>query len=174
MTRIGRSRAFSDVNTEKEKQPSAPSFPPSLPTNTRLVHGARVVLGLVFVVFGVNGFVHAFATPSMPEPANALIDALSASGYLMHFVHATEVVCGALLIANRFVPLALTILAPIIVNIVAFHVFLAPHELAIALVILALEIFLARAYERAFRPMLAARVSPEGTLAAGLNEPLSR
>ena len=65
-----------------------------------------------------------------------------------------QVIGGALLLSNRFVPLALALLAPVIVNIVAFHAFLAPSGVAIALVVLALELYLAWTYRAAFRPML--------------------
>jgi hypothetical protein len=69
----------------------------------------------------------------------------------------TEVVAGALLLSNRFVPLALALLAPVVVNIVAFHAFLAPSGVVPALVILAVEIALAYGYRDAYRSMLAAR-----------------
>ena len=86
--------------------------------------------------------------------------AMMKTGYLFHLVKGTEVVVGALLLLNRFVPLALTILAPVIVNIVAFHTFLMPAGLAIPLVIVALEIYLAWTYRHVYRPMLARRVTP--------------
>lgn len=162
------------MNQDQEKHSSNSSFPPASRTKGWLVHGARLILGLLFVVSGADGFLHWFPVTSMPASAEALTQALVGSGYLMTMVYATELAAGALLLANRYVPLALTLLAPIVVNIVAFHVFLAPHELAVALVVLALEIFLARAYVRAFRPMLAARFSHEGTLVPLSREPLSR
>lgn len=77
------------------------------------------------------------------------------SGYLLQLVKGTEVVGGALLLCNRFVPLALTLLAPVVVNIAAFHIFLAADGLALALVIVALELLLAWSYRAAFQPMLA-------------------
>jgi hypothetical protein len=70
------------------------------------------------------------------------------------------VVVGALLLLNRFVPLALALIAPVIVNIVAVHAFLAPSGLGMTVVILSLELYLAWAYRSAFRPMLAAHVLP--------------
>jgi hypothetical protein len=82
------------------------------------------------------------------------------TGYLFQLIKGTEVLVGALLLLNRFVPLALTILAPVIVNIVAVHAFLAPSGVGMAIVILALELYLAWAYRAAFRPMLAARATP--------------
>src|SRR5688572_30599983 len=98
---------------------------------------ARILLGLVFLVFVLNGFLHFIPPPStpMPERAMAFIGALVATGYLLPLVAGTQAVAGALLLANRFVPLALLLLAPVIVNIVAFHVFLEPSGLAVALLV---------------------------------------
>jgi hypothetical protein len=86
--------------------------------------------------------------------------AMMNTGFLFQLVKGTEVLCGLLLLVNRFVPLALVVLAPVIVNIVMVHVFLAPANMAMAFVILALELYLAWAYRSAFRPMLAAQVTP--------------
>jgi len=71
----------------------------------------------------------------------------------------TEAVVGGLLLANRLVPLALALLAPVVVNILAFHVFLEPSGLGVALVVCALELDLAWGYRSAYRPMLALRAS---------------
>src|SRR5882672_11243662 len=88
---------------------------------------ARLLLGLVFTVFGLNFFFHFIPTPSPPPPrAAAFAGALFASGYLFPLLKTTEVVAGILLLAGRFVPLALAALAPIVINIVGFHLFLAP------------------------------------------------
>jgi hypothetical protein len=73
-----------------------------------------------------------------------------------------QILCGIALLANRFVPLALVVLAPIIVNIVAFHLFLAPAGLPLAAVVLVAELVLARAYRESFASMLRARTSPAG------------
>ena len=87
----------------------------------------RVLLGLVFVVFGSNGFLHFMGPmPVMPGDAGAFIGALINSGYI-HVIAGLEVVGGLLLlIGGRFVALGLTLLGPVIVNIVLFHIFLAP------------------------------------------------
>ena len=82
------------------------------------------------------------------------------TGYLFQLVKGTEVLVGALLLLNRFVPFALALIAPVIVNIVAVHAFLAPSGLGMAIVILGLELYLAWSYRSAFRPMLGARVLP--------------
>lgn len=123
---------------------------------------ARVLLGLMFFVFGLNGFLNFIPPPKdgIPEGAMALSIAMMKSGYLMQLVKGTEVVVGLLLLVNRFVPLALVVLAPVIVNIVAFHVFLAPTGLVMTGVIVALHLYLAWTYRHVYRPMLASRATP--------------
>lgn len=134
-------------------------------TRTRwLPAAARVVLGLLFTVTGLNGFFNFLPQPaSMPEGAIAFAGALIRTGYLFQFIMGTQIVAGLLLLADRFVPLALAVLAPIVGNAVAFHVFLGAPGLALALFALALELYLAWAYRGAYRPMLAMRATPDAT-----------
>ena len=87
-------------------------------------------------------------------------DALMKTGYMMPLIFGTQLIVGVLLLANRFVPLALALIAPFLVNALAFHLFLEPSGRPIVLAFLALEIYLAWVYRRAFRPMLAMRVTP--------------
>lgn len=136
-----------------------------LPALTRpLAASGRVVLGLIFAVGGLDGLLHFLPTPATPPPAGALAFgiAMMKTGYLWNLLKGTELLAGALLLANRFVPLALVVLAPIVVNIVAFHAFLAPSGIAVALVVLALEIALAWVYRDAYRSVLepTTRVAP--------------
>jgi uncharacterized membrane protein YphA (DoxX/SURF4 family) len=126
---------------------------------TKLVLAARILLGLIFFVFGLNFFLHFIPTPPMAGPAGAFAGAMFATGYLFILVKVVEVACGLLLLAGQFVPLALALLAPIVVNIVCFHAFLAPSGIALPLVVLALEVFLAWSYRDVYRPMLAARAA---------------
>ena len=121
---------------------------------------ARVLLGVVFFVFGLNGFLHFIPQTPPPAAALAFFGALFATGYMLPLVMGTELLAGVLLLANRFVPLALALIAPVVVNILAFHAALAPSGLLLALVVLALEVLLAWSYRAAFRSMLAARVAP--------------
>lgn len=121
---------------------------------------SRVVLGAGFFVFGLNGFLHFAPMPPLPERAGSFLGALVATGYMFPLIKGTEVAAGALLLANRWVPLALALLAPVLVNIVAFHVALAPAGVALPLVLLAAELATAWAYRGAFAPMLAARATP--------------
>ncbi len=129
---------------------------------------ARILLGLVFVVFGLNGFLHFIPAPPPPESAAAFIGGLFSAAYMLPLVKGVEVVGGAMLLANRFVPLALALLAPNVVNIVLFHAFLAPGGLVLALLVLALELYLAWSYRDVYRPMLAAHAQPtKATRSAG-------
>jgi uncharacterized membrane protein YphA (DoxX/SURF4 family) len=126
-----------------------------LPTAARLF--ARLFLGLVFTVFGLNFFLHFLPTPAPPPGAAAFAGALFASVYLFPLLKTIEVVAGLLLLTGRFVPLSLAVLAPIVVNIVGFHLFLAPSGTPLALAVLAAELYLAWTYRAAFAPMLRAR-----------------
>ena len=120
---------------------------------------ARIVLGLIFFVFGLNGFLQFMPMPPMPEPAGAFIGALAATGYMLPLIKGIEVIAGLLLLRGRFVPLALVLLAPIIINIAAFHLVLAPNVVMVV-ALLALELYLAWSYRDAFRGMLEAKAQP--------------
>jgi uncharacterized membrane protein YphA (DoxX/SURF4 family) len=127
---------------------------------------ARLFLGLVFTVFGLNFFLHFLPMPSAPPQAAAFAGALFASGYLFPLLKATEVVAGLLLLGGLFVPLALAVLAPIVINIIGFHLFLEPSGLPIPLAVLAAELYLAWSYRGAFAPMLHLRTPLPQTAAA--------
>jgi len=129
---------------------------------SKLPVAARVVLGLIFFVFGLNGFLHFLPQPPMTGAPAAFVGALVSSGYVLALLKATEVAAGLLLLAGVFVPLALTLLAPVIVNIVAFHVFLAPGNYPVVALVLAAELFLAWTYREAFAPMLRMRPTVAG------------
>ena len=118
---------------------------------------ARVLLGLIFTVFGLNGFFNFIPVPPMPEAAGSFMGALAATGYMLPLIKATEVVCGVLLLIGRWVPLALVVLAPVVLNIFLFHVFLAPTPdgLLLPIVSLVLGIYLARVYRKSFSGVLA-------------------
>lgn len=121
---------------------------------------ARLLLGFVFFVFGLNGFLGFMPQPSMPAEAGQFMGALAESGYFFPVLKALETLSGLALLTGAFVPLALTVLAPIVSQIALFHVFLAPGGLPIALFLLAAELYLAWAYRDAFRGVLQARAQP--------------
>jgi len=126
---------------------------------------ARIALGLIFLVMGLNGFLQFLPQPSTPVPARAMafLGALYATGYMIPLVSGTQVVVGGLLLTNRFVPLALALIAPVIVNIILVHTFLAPMMLMLPVTVLVLELYLAWAYRDAYRPMLTMRAAARAT-----------
>src|ERR1041385_698951 len=103
---------------------------------------ARTLLGLLFVVFGSNIFLHFIPMPPPSEgPARDFMTALFVSHYL-YVVGALQVVGGLLLFTGRWVPLGLTLVGPVIVNIVCFHALMAPAGLPMAIGVSALAAFL--------------------------------
>jgi uncharacterized membrane protein YphA (DoxX/SURF4 family) len=141
----------------------ATTFETKQRSNARhLVTAARILIGLSFLVFGLDGFLHFIPQPTtgIPEGALAFGAALFQTGYMFPLIKGTEVLAALLLLSNRFVPLALLLLAPVVVNIVAFHAFLAPDGIVIAGVHAVLVAYVAWAHRRSFAPVLAARALP--------------
>lgn len=102
----------------------------------------RVLLGLMFVVFGLNIFLHFIPMPPLPAtPAGDFSKALMQSHYI-HVVGLLQVGGGLLLLIGRYVPLGLTLLGPVIVNILLFHIFLEPSGLPMAVIVAILALFL--------------------------------
>jgi hypothetical protein len=95
----------------------------------------------------------------IPEEIMTVMGSLMKAGY-MDVVAGTQILVGVLLLLNRFVPLALALLAPIIVGILTYHIYMDPSTIGPGLAVLVMELFLAWAYRNAFRPMLAMRVTP--------------
>lgn len=139
--------------TESPSKPKSPAYLPAI---------ARILMGLMFLVFGLNGFFHFIPQPkeAMPPAVTALMTGYMQSGYMMPLIFGTQALVGLLLLINCFVPLALALIAPVIVNILAFHIFLSPATIAPGMVVAVLEIYLAWCYRRVYAPMLAPRVAP--------------
>jgi len=146
----------SNATIDAGSRPAKKSFTRHIPTV------ARILMGLPLVVFGLNAFLNFIPPPPMalPEGAAAFAGALMKTGYMMPLIGLTQLIAGACLLANRFVPLGLALFAPFIVNSVAFHLVLERSGLIMALIFLAFELYLAWVYRAAYRPMLAARVNP--------------
>ena len=123
---------------------------------SKLATAARLLLGTIFVVFGLNGFLGFIPQPPAPEAAGAFLGGLAGAGYFFPLLKGTEVLVGLALLANRYVPLALTVLAPISINILLFHVVLAPAP-ALPLVIIAARLYLAWTHRDAFAEVLRAK-----------------
>lgn len=117
---------------------------------------ARILLGLVFLVFGLNKL-YAFIPATLPSGDAGAWDLLMIHHHWMAVVGLFESVGGLLLLSGRFVPLGLAILAPVIVNILLFSFLFAPAGLGPGLVVLILEIFLLYAYRSYFRQLFVAK-----------------
>ena len=128
---------------------------------------ARIVLGVIFLGSGIFGMLMVLGIVPMPPQKEPLSDAAAAfmaglfkSHYLFPLIKATEIVSGALLLANRFTPLALILLAPIVVNIFAVHLLLVPSGLPIGILVVVLEAYLGWAYRDSYRALFVPRATP--------------
>jgi len=126
---------------------------------------ARILLGallLFFGIFGILNSLHVIPQPAAHLPPRALefSNALRDTGYMMVLVSGTQIVVGALLLSNCYVPLALTLLAPLIVNIIGFHLFLAPSGIVPGLVVALLEVYLAWVYRESYQSLLTLKTTP--------------
>ena len=119
---------------------------------------ARYLLGLIFLVFGLNGFLHFIPMQAPTGTAAQFFAALYASGYL-NVIFAFQIAPAIFLLINRYVPLALTVLAPIMVNILCFHICMEPKGLPIALIAAALWFVVFLGVRSAFAGLFQARVS---------------
>jgi len=119
---------------------------------------ARILLGLILLVFGLNGFLNFIPQGPIPTGlAGQFMGALVGSHYFW-VVAAVHIAAGALLLANRFVPLALTLFGPVLVNIICFHVFLYPAGVAPAVVVTVLWLIVFYANRQHFSGILVQRV----------------
>ena len=125
------------------------------------VIAARVVLGLIYFVFGLNFFFHFIPMngPALSPQAEAFTTGLFQSGYFFPFLKGLEVLFGAFILAGIFVPLSLVVLVPVSINILLYHAYLAPEGTAMGVVILLLNLFLAWAYRSAFKPLLTSKTA---------------
>jgi putative oxidoreductase len=116
--------------------------------------GARVLLGLVFVMSGLSGFIFLFM--AAPPPQAGLAGAFQNVFFRSHcvqFVDGVQLVSGALLLSNRYVTLALTLLGAVVANILVFHITMQPQTIPVPLVVLILWIILAYRYRANLAPL---------------------
>jgi putative oxidoreductase len=111
---------------------------------------ARYLAGIMFTVFGLNGFLHFIPQPPAPELAIQWMTPMLQSHFIL-VPFAFQLVAGVLLLSGRYVPLALAILAPILVNILAFHATMAPASVAPALIATACWVLIFLRYRESFR-----------------------
>ena len=121
---------------------------------------ARYLAGAIFLVMGLNGFLNFIHFPPPTGTAAQFMGALYVSHYLW-VIFAFQVVAAILLLANRYVPLAVAILAPVIVNILVFHALMAPSGLPLALFVAVLWAVMFANVRPAFSGVFQARVQPQ-------------
>lgn len=118
---------------------------------------ARILLGLLFLVFGLNGFLNFLHAPMPPGPAGQYMTLLGPTLY-MHFVFVVQIVGGVLLLSGQFIPLALILLGPVIVNILLFHISMEPAGLPPGLLATVLWFIIFYGVRRAFAGIFAQKV----------------
>jgi uncharacterized membrane protein YphA (DoxX/SURF4 family) len=114
---------------------------------------ARILLGLVFTVFGSNAFLQFIPMPPMSGPSGDFLTAMYTTHYL-YVVAGCQMLGGLILLIGRYIPLGLTLLGPVIVNILSFHIFMNHQGLPLALVVAALALFLLWRHRRNFAGLL--------------------
>ena len=119
---------------------------------------ARYLLGTIFFVFGLNGFLHFLPSPPPPGIAGQFVGALFVSHYL-YFVFLVQLISAVLLLVNRYVALALVLVGPVIVNILLFHITMEPTGLPLALVVGVLWFLTALSVRTAFLGILQQRAT---------------
>jgi putative oxidoreductase len=117
----------------------------------------RIMTGLLYAVSALAYFFNLMLHEEMTGPTLAFVQGLAASGYFMPLLKSIELIFGTALVVGRFVPLSLVVLFPITVNILLFHIFLAPEALVVPVLLLAANLFLAYAYRDAFKPLVLAQ-----------------
>jgi uncharacterized membrane protein YphA (DoxX/SURF4 family) len=120
----------------------------------------RILLGLIFVIFGLNGFLLFISPPEHTPAGDAFINLLVSTRF-MYVEKSLEILGGALLLLNLYVPLALAILAPIVFSILLFHLLMERNTVVIGVTPFLLWLFLAWAFRSQFAPLLVRRAEPE-------------
>jgi uncharacterized membrane protein YphA (DoxX/SURF4 family) len=120
---------------------------------------ARILLGLMFVIFGLNPFLNFIPAVLPPGPAGVFLGVLISSHYV-YLVGAFQVIPGVLLLINRFVPLALILLAPMIANIVTYHLTMFPSGAQLAILAVILWLFLVWRFRAYLTPLFVQKAVP--------------
>ena len=114
----------------------------------------RVLMGLLFIFASVVVLFKIAPQPELTGNVKIFMDGVNASGYLMPLIKITELLCGIAFVSGRFVPLATVVIAPVILNILLFHVFVDTSGLPVAVLLVFANIFLAYANWDKFKPIL--------------------
>ena len=121
---------------------------------------SRVLLGLVFFAAGLSGFIMSANPPPMPPGLAGTFQDVFFQSHWVLFVDSVEFVAGSLLLANRYLPLALSLLAAVIANILVFHITMMPAGLPVAMIVTLLWTIVALPFRSTFAPLFASRTEP--------------
>ncbi len=127
---------------------------------------ARILLGLIFFAAGLSGFLLISHPPAAPPGLAGQFQDVFFRSYWVLFVNGVELLAGILLLANRYVPLALAVLAAVIANIIVFHLTMAQMGLPVAAIVAALWAIVARQYRSSFAPLFVQKPTPQADRAA--------
>lgn len=121
--------------------------------NSQFTKIVRILLGVILLVFGLNKFHPFIPLPQPPEAAVNFMNSLAETGYVLYVVAFFEVIIGVMLLAKKWVPFAILLLAPISLNILLFHMFLDVPAIATAIVVVALNGILIYKYRQKYSPL---------------------
>ena len=119
----------------------------------------RILMGLMFLFASIVVLFNLMPHPEMKGNAKLFMDGITATGYFMTLLKTTELVCGLAFVVGRFVPLATVVIFPITLNILFYHVFVAPEGLPVAIPLMLGNLFLAYACRRNYKMLLAANIA---------------
>jgi hypothetical protein len=116
--------------------------------------GLRIFFGLLFLVFGINGFLKFMPTPPVTPEAGALLGAFAKTGYFFPMIKITEIVVGIMLLTNLFSALAVVLITPILIGITTIHIFLNPAGLPMMIFLHLIHGFLVYGYLNYYKSFL--------------------
>lgn len=116
---------------------------------------SRILLAVIYLIYGLNYFVHVIPAVLPPGKAGEFEGALKSSGYFFQYMKAIQVIASLFLFFNRYVALVIVVLIPISLNIFLFHLFLAPAGMLIAVLVMLTNIFLLFSYRKNYAGVLA-------------------
>ena len=122
--------------------------------NKKLLTASRLIFGLGFLVFGLNGFINFMPTPPVSPEAGAMLGALAKTGYFFPMIKVLEILIGILILTGFFVPLAITAAFPILIGITTIHIFLNPTGLPMMILLHVLHGILVKGYWKNLAPVL--------------------
>lgn len=125
----------------------------------KLQLATRLIFGLAFLIFGLNGFLQFMQNPPVSEQAGALLGAFGATGYFFPLIKSIEVLVGLLLLSNFLVPFAIVLITPILVGITSIHLFLNPAGLPMMIILHTFHGFLVYSYRKNYQGLFERKAS---------------